>query len=42
MTITLSCAPMITRKDISNRFSLDKYGSGELLRGSKNNSGGIW
>lgn len=42
MTITIICAPIVSRHDVSNRFSLNKYGSGELLRGSKNNSGGIW
>jgi len=40
----ITCLPMVTRNDISNNFSLEKYASGELLRGSKRKSGGggIW
>lgn len=36
--------PIVTRNDISNNFSLEKYASGELLRGSKRQQGGggIW
>jgi hypothetical protein len=42
MNIQISAIPIVTRNDISNKFSLEKYGTGELLRGSKNNTGGIW
>ena len=42
--ITVTGVPMVTRNDISNNFSLEKYASGELLRGSKRQTGGggIW
>ena len=40
--LQISAVPIVTRNAISNRFSLEKYASGELLRGTKNNGGGIW
>jgi len=40
--IQLTAVPIVTRNTISNEFSLDKYASGQLLRGTRNNSGGIW
>jgi hypothetical protein len=41
---TIGGVPIVTRNDISNNFSLEKYASGELLRGSKRQQGGggIW
>lgn len=45
ITLQLSCLPIITRKAMSNSFSLQKYASGELMRGSvnfNNTGGGIW
>lgn len=42
MQIQIGAVPIVTRNDISNNFSLKKYATGELLRGSKNNRGGIW
>lgn len=43
MQIQISAYPIVTRNDISNNFSLEKYATGELLRGSKNKGGaGIW
>jgi hypothetical protein len=33
---------MVTRNDISNRFSVRDYATGALLQGSKNKGGGIW
>jgi hypothetical protein len=42
MSIQITAVPIVSRGDISNRFSVTKYGTGELLRGSKNNTGGIW
>jgi hypothetical protein len=44
ISISLSLMPMITRRAITNEFSLAKYATGELLRGSKNPKagGGIW
>jgi hypothetical protein len=40
--LQISAVPIVTRNAISNKFSLEKYASGELLRGTKNNGGGIW
>ena len=45
ITIQLTCLPIITRNAMSNSFSLQKYASGELMRGSVNfnkTGGGIW
>lgn len=42
MSITITCIPVVTRNDISNNFSLEKYATGALLQGSKRNGGGIW
>jgi hypothetical protein len=40
--LQITASPIVTRNDISNNFSLEKYATGELLRGSVRNSGGIW
>ncbi len=42
--IALNFIPMISRKTMSNEFSLDDYASGKLLRGSQNPNlgGGVW
>jgi hypothetical protein len=41
--MAITAVPIVTRNDISNRFSLKEYGTGKLLRGSKNpGGGGIW
>lgn len=37
--ISIQCHPIVTRDNVSNEFSLKRYATGELLRGSKN---GIW
>jgi len=43
MQISLTAYPIVTRNDISNNFSLKRYATGELLRGSiRPNGGGIW
>jgi hypothetical protein len=44
INIQLSLIPVVTRNAISNKFSLQKYASGDLLRGSINpgTGGGIW
>jgi hypothetical protein len=42
MQITVGAVPIVTRADISNQFSLEKYATGELLRGTKRSGGGIW
>jgi hypothetical protein len=40
--IQLSLVPVVTRKDISDNFSLEKYATGSLSRGSRRSGGGIW
>lgn len=41
--IQISAVPIVTRNDISNDFSLKKYATGALLRGSgRAGRGGIW
>ena len=41
--MAITAVPIVTRNDISNQFSLKKYATGALLRGSKNpGGGGIW
>ena len=44
ITIQLSCHPIVTRNAISNKFSLEAYARGDLMRGSVNpgTGGGIW
>jgi len=43
INLSISAVPIVTRNDISNNFSVKKYATGELLRGSKRASGGgIW
>jgi hypothetical protein len=40
--MTIGAVPIVTRNDISNNFSLEKYATGALLRGSRRQGGGIW
>jgi len=40
--ISITAVPIVTRNDISNSFSFDRYATGALLRGSERSSGGIW
>jgi len=42
MTLAITANPIVTRNDISNRFSLRDYATGKLLQGSKNSTVGIW
>jgi hypothetical protein len=42
LQLQITCIPIVTRNDISNTFSLEKYATGQLLRGSKRSGGGIW
>jgi hypothetical protein len=42
MNISISANPIVTRNDISNRFSVRDYATGKLLQGSKNSTVGIW
>ena len=40
--ITLNLLPVVSRRDISQNFSLEKYATGELLQSTTRQSGGIW
>ena len=41
--IQLNCLPVVTRNVISNNFSLKRYATGELMKGSTNGlGGGVW
>ena len=42
MSIQISAIPIVSRNDISNRFSLTDYANGKLLRGNQNSTKGIW
>jgi hypothetical protein len=42
MQIQLSLIPVVTRNDISKNFSLEKYATGELLKGRTRSGGGMW
>jgi len=42
ISIALVAYPIVTRNDISNKFSLAEYATGKLLQGSKRSGGGIW
>lgn len=42
MQIQISAIPIVSRNDISNRFSLADYATGNLLRGTQNSTKGIW
>jgi hypothetical protein len=42
MSITITAYPIVTRNDISNKFSVREYATGALLQGSKHSGGGIW
>jgi hypothetical protein len=40
--LSITFAPVQSRNMVSNKFSLQEYGTGNLLRGSKNPGGGMW
>jgi hypothetical protein len=40
--LSISCVPIISRNQISNKFSLTDYATGKLLQGTKRQGGGIW
>jgi hypothetical protein len=42
ISISISAVPIVSRYDISNRFSVQDYASGKLLNGTKQAGGGIW
>ena len=42
ININISAIPIVSRYDVSNRFSLQDYANGTLLRGTRQKGGGIW
>ena len=42
MQISITAVPIVTRYDISQKFSLKDYATGKLLQGTKRQGGGIW
>jgi hypothetical protein len=42
INISLSAYPIVSRYDISRNFSVKKYATGELLRGTVRPGGGMW
>ena len=42
INLTITAIPIVTRNDISNKFSLKDYATGALLRGTRRAGGGIW
>lgn len=40
--LTISAYPIVTRRDISQNFSLEKYAKGTIYRGSQRGGSGIW
>lgn len=42
INLQINCMPIVSRNDVSNRFSLKDYASGKLLRGTVEKGGGFW
>lgn len=42
MQMQITAVPIVTRYDISQKFSLAAYGTGKLLQGTQRSGGGIW
>jgi len=42
MQMQITAVPIVTRYDISQKFSLAEYGTGKLLQGTVRSGGGIW
>ena len=43
IALSITAVPIVTRNDVSNRFSVKDYATGELLRGSRRpRGGGFW
>lgn len=40
--LTISAYPIVTRRDISQNFSLEQYAKGTIYRGSQRGGSGIW
>lgn len=42
LQIQVTCIPIVSRYDISNKFSLQDYAAGTLLQGVQRSGGGMW
>lgn len=42
INLQIQCMPIVSRNDVSNRFSVAEYASGKLLRGIREKGGGFW
>jgi len=42
INLTITAYPVVSRNEVSNDFSLDRYATGSLLQGSRRNGGGFW
>lgn len=42
INISFSAIPIVSRYDVSNRFSVTEYGNGAILNGSNNGTAGFW
>ena len=40
--LSITCIPMLSRNQVSNNFSLEKYATGALLNGIGTTTGGFW
>lgn len=40
--LSISCVPMVSRNQVSNEFSFEKYATGSLLNGLYTRTGGFW
>ena len=40
--LSITALPIVTRKDVSDNFSVKEYATGALMRGRQNSRGGIW
>ncbi len=40
--LSISCVPMMSRNEVSNEFSFEKYATGSLLNGVDTYRGGFW
>jgi hypothetical protein len=42
LQMSITALPIVTRKDISDNFSVKEYATGNLMKGKQNARGGIW
>lgn len=42
LQLSITALPIVTRKDISDNFSVKEYATGDLMKGTQNARGGIW